>query len=73
MKTTIVDGFTVRYENGYMECGKYYAERFYQSHGATFSGWIVRHESNPYDVSDPIYNRKEALRILVAAERGDYR
>jgi hypothetical protein len=45
------------------------AERFYQSRGATFSGWVVRGEiSRSY--SDPIPNKASALAQLydLAAE-----
>lgn len=37
------------------------AERFYKRDGATFSGWIVRHG---LDYSDPIPNKREALKHL---------
>jgi hypothetical protein len=46
------------------ECGDYVAERFYKSDGASFTGWIVRTKIGSRNYSDPISNKRDALRLL---------
>lgn len=42
------------------------AERYYQSEGARFSGWIVRVVDDRYSYSDPIPNKAEAAEVLLS-------
>jgi len=40
------------------------ATRFYKSEGATFSGWIIRQASNGNHSTEPIANKRAAMKEL---------
>jgi hypothetical protein len=63
------EGEKLTYEdkNGYLirSDGKVAAERYYQSEGASFSGWVVRSLRDKHSYSDPIPNKKQAIKALL--------
>lgn len=53
-------------EHRYMKLGHIYAERFYKSRGAAFSGWVVRDSTDQFSYSDPIANKADAIKSMRA-------
>ena len=54
----------VRVSPTFYTMGNYTATKFTKAEGAGFTGWIVAHVSDRYDVSDPIPTKHEALKLL---------
>lgn len=54
----------IHHNNDRFELGNYEAVRYKKVYGDNFSGWVVRHKTDKYNMSDPIGQKSHAIKII---------